>query len=152
MNALKKLKPFVPAAILAVFALAATALWLPREGATTTLRGPALQQLDARLQAGDDMLASLMEITHDRPVFHASRKPVAAPEEVKAPEPVLQLLGIISEDNGETLAFVKVSTSGALYRLAKGESVDRWEIVDIGTEEISVSKDGKRPYTLEIGG
>ncbi|MCY4179839.1 MAG: hypothetical protein OXC60_04620 [Litoreibacter sp.] len=149
---IEKLKTFLPALILLAFLGASFALWLPREGATSTLGGAAIQQLDARFEAGDAKLAGLMAVTHDRPVFHATRKPVAAPEVQKAPEPVLQLLGIISEDNGDTLAFVKISTSGALYRLAEGESVDRWEIVEIGTKQISVSKDGKAPYRLEIGG
>ncbi|MEM6407158.1 MAG: hypothetical protein AAF700_01940 [Pseudomonadota bacterium] len=152
MNALAKLKAILPAVILLGFLGASAALWIPREGATRTTNGPAIQQLDARLEAGDAKLASLMEVTHDRPVFHASRKPVAAPEAPKAPEPVLQLLGVISEDNGDTLAFVKISTSGGLYRLAEGESVERWKILEIGTKKITVSKDGEAPYTLEIGG
>ncbi|MEM7472995.1 MAG: hypothetical protein AAF340_16730 [Pseudomonadota bacterium] len=152
MKHLSKLKALLPALILVAFFAASAALWIPREGVTSTRAGPVAQQLDARLEAGDQKLASLMDVTNARPVFHASRRPVAAPEVQKAPEPVLELLGIIAEDNGDTLAFVKISTSGALYRLAKGETVDRWQIIEIGTEEVTISKDGKSPFKLKIGG
>ncbi|MGR3511115.1 MAG: hypothetical protein ACU0GG_00010 [Paracoccaceae bacterium] len=144
-------RAFAPALILGLAILASAAVWWPRGGSETTVRAPALKELNARLSSGSERLAGLIEVTNDRPVFHASRRPIAAAEAPKAPEPVLSLLGIIAEDNGETLAFVKVS-NGALYRLGKGETVGRWRILEIGTESISVSKDGQEPYTLTIGG
>ena len=146
-----KLRSHAPVLILGVSVLAAAALWLPRGAADTKAAAPALQSLDTRLAEGNARLSSLIEVTNDRPVFHATRRPVAAPEAQKALEPVLSLLGIIAEDNGETLAFVKVS-NGALYRIGRGESVGRWRVLEIGTETISVSKDGGAPYTLRIGG
>lgn len=146
-----KLRPFAPVLIMAVSVLAAAALWLPRGGSDAATSAPAPKELSTRLSSGSERLAGLIEVTNARPVFHASRRPIAAPEAPKAPEPVLSLLGIIAEDNGETLAFVKVS-NGSLYRIGKGETVGRWRILEIGTETISVSKDGQPPYTLSIGG
>lgn len=148
---MNKLKPIVPVLILAVFVIAAAALWIPRGGTTAFAAAPVLKELDERLSSGSERMSDLIAVTNERPVFHASRRPVAAPEAPKTPEPVLSLLGVIAEDNAETLAFVKLSTTGALYRIGKGETVGRWRIVDIGTEQISVSKDGKTPYTLRIG-
>lgn len=148
---MSNLKPLLSLLIFGAFLLAAAALWIPRGQATATATPPALKELDARLSSGSERLSDLIEITNARPVFHASRRPVAAPEAPKAPEPVLSLLGVIAEDNADPLAFVKLSTTGALYRIGKGETVGRWRIIDIGTEQISVSKDGKTPYVLSIG-
>ena len=148
---MSKLKAFLPILILGVFAAAAAAVWIPRGGAVATAATPPLKELDARLSSGSERLSDLIAVTNERPVFHASRRPVATPEAPKAPEPVLSLLGVIAEDNAEPRAFVKLSSDGALYRIAKGETVGRWRIIDIGTEQISVSKDGKTPYTLRIG-
>ena len=148
MSKLKSLAPFL---ILGVFLIAAAALWVPRSEATASASAPVLKELDERLSSGSARMSDLITVTNERPVFHASRRPVAAPEAPKTPEPVLSLLGVIAEDNAETLAFVKLSTTGALYRIGKGETVGRWRIVDIGTEQISVSKDGNAPYTLRIG-
>ncbi|MEM7719354.1 MAG: hypothetical protein AAF222_09115 [Pseudomonadota bacterium] len=145
------LNKFLPLLIVGTFALAAAAVWLPRGGATTVSAAPALKELDARLSSGSERLANLIEVTNERPVFHASRRPIAAPEAPKVAEATLALLGIIAEENGETLAFVKVS-NGSLYRIGKGETVGRWRILDIGTETISVSKDGQTPYMLSVGG
>ena len=147
-----KLRPLVPLLMLGGFELAAAALWLPRGSTTSVASAPALKELDARLSSGSARLSDLIEVTNERPVFHASRRPVAAPEAPKAPEPVLSLLGIIAEDNSDTLAFVKVSSTGTLYRIGAGETVGRWRVLEIGTEEITVSKDGADPYTLRIGG
>ena len=148
---MSKLRLLAPLLILGVFVLAAAALWIPRGESTATASTPMLKELDERLSSGSERLSDLIEITNTRPVFHATRRPVATPEAPKAPEPVLSLLGVIAENDAETLAFVKLSTTGALYRIGKGETVGRWRILDIGTEEISVSKDGKSPYTLRIG-
>lgn len=147
-----KLRPLVPVLILAGFALAAAAVWLPRGAAKTVINAPSFQELDARLSSGSARLSDLIAVTNERPVFHTTRRPVATPEAPKAPEPVLSLLGIIADDGTETLAFVKVSTTGTLYRIGAGETVGRWRILDIGTEEITVSKDGNEPYILRIGG
>lgn len=146
-----KLQSLLPLAIIACFVLAAVALWVPRGGAEVITSAPSLQVLDQRLSSGSERLSGLIEVTNARPLFHSTRRPVAAPEAPKAPEPVLSLLGVISEDNGDTLAFVKVSTTGALYRIGAGETVGRWRILEIGTEVIKVSKDGQEPYTLRIG-
>ncbi|MEP5199672.1 MAG: hypothetical protein ABJQ66_09650 [Paracoccaceae bacterium] len=148
---MSKIKAFLPLLILGVFILAAAALWIPRGGATATASTPELKELDERLSSGSERLSDLIEVTNARPVFHATRRPVATPEAPKAPEPVLSLLGVIAEDNAAPLAFVKLSTTGALYRIGKGETIGRWRILDIGTEQISVSKDGNSPYTLRIG-
>lgn len=147
-DVLNKLLPFL---ILGTFTLAAAALWLPRGGAAPLAAAQPLKELDARLSSGSARLAGLIEVTDARPIFHASRRPIAAPEAPKVAEATLSLLGIIAEEDGETLAFVKVS-NGSLYRIGKGETVGRWRILDIGTETISVSKDGQAPYILSVGG
>ncbi len=147
-----KLRSILPLLILGFFGLAAAAVWMPRSVDSSVTAAPALKELDERLSSGSQRLSDLIEVTNDRPVFHASRRPVATPEAPKAPEPVLQLLGIIAEDNADTLAFVKVSTDGTLYRIGEGETVGRWRILEVGTDAITVSKDGNAPYTLRIGG
>lgn len=149
---MSKLKSIAPLLILGVFAVGAAAIWIPRSESSAHATGtPTLNELDARLSSGSKRLSDLIEITNARPVFHASRRPVSAPVAPKAPEPVLSLLGVIADDDGETLAFVKLSSNGALYRIGEGETVGRWRVVEIGIEEISVSKDGDSPYTLRIG-
>ena len=147
-----KMRSLLPVFILGTFILAAAAIWAPRGSESTTASSPTLKELDERLSSGSARLSGLIEVTNERPVFHASRRPVAAPETPKAPEPVLQLLGIIAEDNVETLAFVKVSTDSTLYRVGEGETVGRWRVLDVGTDAITVSKDGDTPFTLRIGG
>ncbi|MEM6386423.1 MAG: hypothetical protein AAF718_09330 [Pseudomonadota bacterium] len=151
-NLIQKARSHLPLLIFGGFALVAALLWMPRGSSDAVAEAPALKELEARLSSGSQRLADLIEVTNERPVFHASRRPIATPEAPKAPEPELSLLGVIAEDNGETLAFVKVSTTGALFRIGKGETVGRWRILEIGTEAISVSKDGQAPYTLRIGG
>lgn len=146
-----KLRLFVPVLIVGASIAASAALWIPAEDTANVTPTPALKELDERLSSGSARLSELIAVTNERPVFHASRRPVATPEAPKAPEPVLALLGVIAEDNGETLAFVKLSSNGALYRIGKGETVGRWRVTDIGTDQISVSKDGNAPYVLRIG-
>ena len=151
-SARAKLSSFAPLAIAGGFILVSALVWWPRADAAQSPQGGELRELSLRLSSGSDRLAGLVPPTDERPLFHASRRPVAAPEAAKPVEPVLSLLGVIKEENGETVAFVKVSTSGALYRIGKGATVGRWRIIDIGTEEITVSKEGKAPYQLRIGG
>ncbi|MEO0921816.1 MAG: hypothetical protein AAFY09_03415 [Pseudomonadota bacterium] len=148
----KSMKPYMPALILAGFMLAALALWLPGAHSDPAPEPPVLKEIDERLSSGSARLSELMQVTNARPLFHASRRPVAEPEAPAQPKAVLKLLGIIAEDGSETRAFVKLSTSSNLYRIGKGETIGKWRIVDIGREEITVSKDGKKPYTLKIGG
>ncbi|MEP2263045.1 MAG: hypothetical protein ABJI00_16650, partial [Paracoccaceae bacterium] len=88
---MSKIKAFLPLLILGVFILAAAALWIPRGGATATASTPELKELDERLSSGSERLSDLIEVTNARPVFHATRRPVATPEAPKAPEPVLSL-------------------------------------------------------------
>ena len=149
---LAKLTPMAPMLLLAGFALVAAVIWVPRGTDAPQIAAPSHKELDARLSSGSERLANLIAVTNERPVFHASRRPVPTAEAPKAAEPVLSLLGVIREDNAETLAFVKVSTTGTLYRVAEGETVGRWRILKIGVEESTVSKDGKAPFMLQIGG
>jgi len=149
---LSKLNAIAPAVILLGFAGASVVISMPRSDIETQRAAPELRELDERVSHGSARLSALIAVTNERPVFHASRRPIAAPEAPKAPEPVLSLLGVISEDDGKTLAFVKLSTNGALYRIGAGETVGRWRILEIGTDQITVSKDGDEPYTLRING
>lgn len=149
---LSKLNAYTPGLILLAFAAGSVVISMPRSDIETLRPAPELRELDERLSYGSARLSGLISVTNERPVFHASRRPVATPEAPQAPEPVLTLLGVISEDDGKTLAFVKLSTNGALYRIGQGETVGRWRILDIGTEEITVSKDGEAPYKLQING
>lgn len=149
---LPKLGAIAPPLILLAFAAAAVAISMPRNDTERPRPAAELRELDERLSYGSARLSDLIAVTNERPVFHASRRPIATPEAPVAPEPVLSLLGVISEDDGKTLAFVKVSTSGALYRIGQGETVGRWSILEIDTEEITVSKDGAEPFKLRING
>ncbi len=145
------LRPLLPVLLLGLFVLAALAVWVPRGSAPEVAAAPALKELDARLSSGSERLSALIAPTNERPVFHASRRPIAAPEAPKAPEATLTLLGVI-DDGDAPLAFLKLSTTGALYRIGKGGTVGRWRVLDIGVNEVSISKDGNAPFTLRIGG
>ena len=146
---LERVSAFAPAAILVVFAVASLALWLPGGGNEVQSVPAARAALDARLAAGSQRLADLKDATNARPVFHGSRRPLAQPEAPVAAEPVLNLLGVIS-DGGEKVALLQVSNRTGLFSLGKGETIGRWELLDIGTEHVLVSKDGGEPFNLRI--
>ena len=143
------LRALLPAAILAAFAVPALAIWLPGGSDYGAAPAAPATTLEARLTARTDRLAALTTATAARPVFHGSRRPIETAQPAAAPEPVLSLMGVIS-DAGEKIAFVRISTGAALYSVGKGDAVGQWRILDIGTEEIQVSKGGADPVTLRI--
>ena len=143
------LQALLPIAILGAFTLGALAIWLPRGDVATASSATPATTLDRRLAARNTRLAELVEATDTRPVFHGTRRPIAQAAPAAAPEPVLSLMGVIS-DAGEKIAFVRISTAPDLYSVGKGDRLGRWQIVDIGTEEVLVSKDGNDPVTLRI--
>lgn len=145
------LRTVLPGLIIGAFALAAALIWIPRDSGPTQISISQSQDIHALQDAAAERLAELIEVTGQRPVFHASRKPVAAPEAPKAPEPELLLLGIISEDDTRVLAFVKISNGASLYKVGEGEIIGKWRVLEIGNRAITVSKDGNAPYTLSIG-
>ncbi|WP_421693557.1 hypothetical protein [Aestuariivirga sp.] len=92
----------------------------------------------------------------ERPLFNPGRAP-RPPEPVAPPEPVVQepvvetpppppaapdpgdykLLGIAEGPNGSAAA-IKVSASGEVLYLRKGQPVDAWTIVDIGPRYVQI--------------
>lgn len=141
-------------AVLGVFCLASLWLWLPsRAVAPNNAAAPAVD-LAARVQAMDDTLADLIAVTTERPLMHATRRPV--PEEAPAapppaaPEPTLTLLGVLS-DGDARLALVRTSTSPELYRLEANTRFGPWEIIEILDNAIRVRKDNGPEQVLRIG-
>jgi type II secretory pathway component PulC len=82
-----------------------------------------------------DSLAVIVE----RPVFAESRRPSASAE---GPAPALDftLVGVVISDR-ERSAIVQPPHSGAVQRLAEGEELDGWIVVDIAPDHIVVRHD-----------
>lgn len=143
------LRAVLPMVILAAFAVPALAIWVPGAGSYGQTPVAQTTTLDARLAARNDRLSDLIPDTDARPVFHGTRRPIQTAQPAAAPEPVLSLMGVIS-DSGENVAFVRISTGAALYSVSNGDTVGQWRIVEIGTNDIQVSKNGGDPVTLRI--
>jgi type II secretory pathway component PulC len=75
----------------------------------------------------------------ERPVFSESRRPSAS-EEGPAPALDFTLVGVMISDR-ERSALVQSPHGGAVQRLAEGEEVDGWIVVDIEPDHIVVRHD-----------
>ncbi|MEM9974766.1 MAG: hypothetical protein AAF771_11355 [Pseudomonadota bacterium] len=148
-SSLSGVRGLAPAAIIVAFTTAAFAIWLPGSADHGQAAVPQTTTIDSRLAARSERLSALIQDTDTRPVFHGSRRPVQSAAAPAAPEPVLSLLGVIS-DGGEKIAFVRISTGAALYSVGAGDTVGAWRILKIGTESVQVSKNGAAPFTLRI--
>lgn len=143
---------FTGAVIFAVFLALAAWVWLPGATPAPTVQPTPASNLDATLQAGQEQMASLIAVTTERPLFHATRTPPAAPEAPAAPvvpEPTLTLVGILGVDE-DKVALVRISTSPELFRLGAGAQLGDWEIVSIDTDEVTISKNGGAPQKFSI--
>lgn len=138
--------------VLAAFAALAAWIWLPQAPVTAVPSTGPTRDVTARLTASQDRLADLIEVTTERPLFDATRRPVAAPEEaapVAPPEPVLTLVGILGIED-EKVALVRISTSAQLYQLNKGDRLGAWDVLDITANSLTVSKNGEAAEQLVI--
>ena len=75
----------------------------------------------------------------ERPVFSESRRP-SAPDEGPAPALDFTLVGVVISDRKRS-AIVQSPHGGAVQRLAEGEEVGGWIVVDIAPDHIVVRHD-----------
>ncbi|MEJ8561261.1 hypothetical protein QTO30_08520 [Yoonia sp. GPGPB17] len=139
-------------AVAAVFCALIIWIWLPQTPAATPAASSPARDVTARLAASQERLADLIAVTSERPLFDATRRPVAAPEvaaPVAAPEPVLTLVGILGIED-EKVALVRISTSAQLYQLNEGDTLGAWDVLDIAAYSITVRKDGDATQELFI--
>ena len=139
--------------VLGVFCVLAVWVWVPAAPAVVATPPTVVDDVNATLQAGQEEMAGFIVVTGERPLFHATRRPQAAPEQPPAPvapEPVMTLVGILGVDD-EKVALVRVSTSAQLYRLSEGAQLGPWQVMSISSASIEVSKDGAAPEVLTIG-
>ncbi|MEW6727935.1 MAG: hypothetical protein ACOZAP_08465 [Pseudomonadota bacterium] len=76
-----------------------------------------------------------------RPVFWQSRRPAARPATAEAESGPLELLGILVEGN-ERLALMRIKSDKGdtpARRLRKGETIGRFALMRIDTEEVTLS-------------
>jgi len=138
--------------MLGVFAALSIWVWLPSAAPPVPMMASTESNLTDRLEANQNRLADLIDVTTNRPLFDATRQAQSAPEQpapAPPPEPVLSLVGILGVDE-ERVALVRVSTSAQLYRLTEGATLGPWQVIEISTNGISVSKDGAAPDRLVI--
>ena len=83
----------------------------------------------------------------DRPLFHRTRRPVAAPEAPIVAPVTLNLVGILSDGN-DRIALVRLSNSPTLYRLKAGDVLQDWTVRSIAEGEIVVKKRGEPAITI----
>ena len=104
--------------------------------AAVPVANPVAPAAPASLVVPDrDSLAVIVE----RPVFSESRRPVAS---VEGPALTLDftLVGVVISDR-ERSAIVQSPHGGTVWRLAEGEEVGGWTIVDIAPDHIVVRHD-----------
>ena len=140
--------------IFAAFCALAVWIWVPPSGSDTARPSatPA-STMGSRVEEGIQTVADLIPVTTERPLFHASRRPV--PPDAPAPAPVapvqtISLVGILSEDDTQ-IALVRISGSTELYRVDAGGQLGPWKILMIGENFVQVSKDEGDPFLLTIG-
>ena len=97
----------------------------------------------------DVPLADLSE-SIARPLFSRTRRPEVISEvteitpskkPTKTKPPMLQLLGIVEQAN-RFVALVKIRGNTKSIRVALGDTVDGWEVLDIGRRELKLGRDG----------
>ena len=143
----------IGAGVLVGFCAASLWIWIPRAAVVPSASTTPTVDLAARVQAMDEKLAGFIEVTSERPLFHATRRPepTATPEAPPAPppEPTLALVGILGEGDAR-IALVRTSTSPQLYRLETNATLGPWEVLEITDRSVRVLKDGNE-QTLRIG-
>ncbi len=139
--------------IFAGFCGLAAWIWVPNAPQTLTQTRTPTDTVGSRVADGVQQLSELIPVTTERPLFHATRRPVqvAAPAPAPvAPERTLSLVGILGED-GTQIALVRISGSSELYRVDAGGQLGPWTILAIGDSFVQVSKDDGDPILLTIG-
>lgn len=139
--------------VLGLFCGLAAWIWVPDNTTQRPVQVQTTNDLSARLAASRDKLAELVQVTGERPLFHSTRRPPAAPEAPAAPavvEPTLTLVGILGVE-GSKVALIRISTGPQLYRIEEGGRINAWDVVSIGNDSVEVTKDGQTIETIEIG-
>lgn len=136
--------------IFAAFGAASVWMWLPPNTAQPTTTD--VPEEGKVLSDNAQSLAALIAVTTERPLFHASRRPVQAPAAApapQAPELVLSLVGVIVDGN-DKVALVRISNSPELYRVAAEGRLAEWQILRIGEDFVEVRKGAEDPFILAI--
>ncbi|MEM7487723.1 MAG: hypothetical protein AAF390_01225 [Pseudomonadota bacterium] len=137
----------------AIGAAMAAGIWMqpaPAPSATADRSGAATPQVD-RLD-----LATLAAVTAARPLFDSSRKPMPAtatpgqPEAIAVPEERISLAGILG-DGAEQIALLRSSKDPELRRMAVGDTMSDWRIVEIGRGSVTMHGQTGEVQILPIG-
>jgi len=138
--------------IFAGFCGAAAWMWLPKDtapGSATSIPTEGVPDTDNNVE---QVLAELIAVTTERPLFHASRRPMQAPVAApapQAPELTLALVGIIV-DGDARVALMRISNSPELYRVAAAGQLAEWQILQIADDFVEVRKGSEDPFILSI--
>lgn len=139
--------------VLGLFCALAVWIWVPKTEVQRTTQMQTTNDLNARLATSREKLAELIPVTSERPLFHSTRRPEAAPEAPAAPivvEPTLTLVGILGVE-GSKVALIRISTGPQLYRIEAGGRINAWDVISIGNDSVEVTKDGQTVEVLAIG-
>ena len=140
--------------VFAAFCTLAIWIWVPPIAPQAARpAGPHADMLGVRVAEGVEAVAALIPVTTERPLFHATRRPVppdAPPPAPVAPAQTLSLVGILAEE-ANRIALVRISGSTELYRVDAGGQLGPWKILLIGENFVQVSKDDGDPFVLSIG-
>ena len=139
--------------VLGAFCALAAWIWVPVSDTQRAAPAQPTNDLNARLVTSREKLAELIPVTGERPLFHSTRRPEAAPEAPAAPvvvAPTLSLVGILGVE-GSKVALIRISTGPQLYRIEAGGRINAWDVVSIGNDKVEVTKDGQTIEVLEIG-
>lgn len=133
----------------------ATALFLSWQHALTTLtqpywtaRVPDIPPPPPAWAANSGSRTELLA----RPVFWQSRRPAARPATAEAESGPLELLGILIEGH-ERLALMRIKSDkgdAPARRLSKGDTLGRFTLMRIDTEEVTLSTPDGTTQTLKL--
>ncbi|MEM6888118.1 MAG: hypothetical protein AAF636_08265 [Pseudomonadota bacterium] len=135
--------------VLACSGVLALAIWFPQGHTAPETASVVETSLEQRVFQKEARLGALTNTIAARPVFHASRRPVAAPEAAPTPKAVLSLVGVIGNED-ESIALMKVSTSSEVYRLKKGGSIGPWSVVSIASDRVYISEANGEPFQISF--